>query len=53
MAEHLPPVDLIRRAYAAFNARDLDSALSALHRDVDWLNAIDGGRVRGHDEVRH
>ncbi len=43
MAEHLPPVDLIRRAYTAFNARDLDSALSALHRDVDWLNAIDGG----------
>ena len=46
------PRDLVRRAYAAFNARDLDSALAAFHPDVDWPNAIDGGRVRGHDEIR-
>jgi ketosteroid isomerase-like protein len=44
--------DLVRRAYAAFNARDLDSALAALHPNVDWPNTIDGGRVRGHDEIR-
>jgi len=24
----------------------------ALHADVDWPNAIDGGRVRGHEQVR-
>jgi hypothetical protein len=47
-AEH----DLIRRSYAAFNARDLDAAVQGLHPDVDWPNAIDGGRVRGHEEVR-
>jgi hypothetical protein len=44
--------DLVLRAYAAFNARDLDSALAALHPNVDWPNAIDGGRVQGHDEIR-
>jgi hypothetical protein len=46
------PRDLIRRAYEAFNARDLDSALAAMHHDVDWPNVIAGGRVRGHDEIR-
>jgi len=39
--------ELLRRAYEAFNARDLDAALALMHRDVDWPNAIDGGRVRG------
>jgi ketosteroid isomerase-like protein len=43
---------VIRRCYAAFNARDLDAALGGVHADVDWPNAIDGGRVRGHEEVR-
>ena len=23
-----------------------------MHADVDWPNAFEGGRVRGHDEVR-
>jgi hypothetical protein len=44
--------ELIRSSYAAFNARDLDAVLEGLHPDVDWPNAIDGGRVRGHEEVR-
>jgi hypothetical protein len=44
--------DLIRASYAAFNARDLDAALAGLHADVDWPNAIDGGRLRGREEVR-
>jgi hypothetical protein len=44
--------DLIRSCYAAFNARDIDAALDGLHGDVDWPNAIDGGRLQGHDEVR-
>jgi hypothetical protein len=44
--------DLIRAAYAAFNARDLETALAGLHPHVDWPNAIDGGRVRGHAQVR-
>jgi hypothetical protein len=50
--EHGFAQDLIRRAYAAFNARDLDAALAAMHPDVDWPNALDGGRVHGHDAIR-
>jgi hypothetical protein len=44
--------ELICRAYAAFNARDLDAALEATHPDVDWTNAIDGGRLNGREQVR-
>ena len=43
---------LLRRAYAAFNARDLDGAIATMHPDVDWPNAWEGGRVAGHDGVR-
>jgi ketosteroid isomerase-like protein len=43
---------LIRRLYAAFNARDIDAVLEHLDPDVDWPNAWEGGRVRGHDAVR-
>lgn len=44
--------DLIRRSYEAFNNREIDDALSAMHPDVDWPNAIDGGRVHGHAALR-
>jgi hypothetical protein len=44
--------ELLRRAYAAFNARDLETALSTMHSDVVWPNGMEGGYVRGHDEVR-
>jgi hypothetical protein len=43
---------LLRRAYEAFNARDIDGALALMHPDVDWPNAWEGGRVHGHAEVR-
>ena len=39
---------LLRRTYAAFNARDVDAVIAVLHPDVDWPNAWEGGRVRGH-----
>ena len=44
--------DLIRDSYAAFNARDLDAALAGMNPDVDWPNAIDGGRLHGHETIR-
>ena len=47
-----PREDQLRRQYAAFNARELDTVLASLHAGVDWPNVIDGGRVRGHDDVR-
>lgn len=43
---------LLRTAYDAFNARDLDAALATMAPDVDWPNAFEGGRVRGRDAVR-
>jgi ketosteroid isomerase-like protein len=42
----------LRRAYAAFNARDIDRALAVMHPDVDWPNGMEGGRELGHDAVR-
>jgi ketosteroid isomerase-like protein len=42
---------LLRRAYRAFNQRDLDAALATMHADVDWPNAWEGGRVRGRGAV--
>jgi hypothetical protein len=30
--------ELLRQPYAAFNARDIDAALAAMHRDVEWPN---------------
>ena len=43
---------LLRRAYAAFNARDVEAVLATMRDDVDWPNAWEGGRVRGRDAVR-
>jgi ketosteroid isomerase-like protein len=44
--------ELLRDAYAAFNARNIGAALALMHPDVDWPNALEGGRARGHAEVR-
>jgi ketosteroid isomerase-like protein len=44
--------ELLREAYAAFNARDIERALLLMQLDVDWPNGMEGGRVRGHEEVR-
>jgi hypothetical protein len=38
--------------YDAFNARDIDTALTGMHPDVNWPNMIDGGREHGHAAVR-
>lgn len=43
---------LIRKAYPAFNSRDIDTALSTFHPEVQWPKAFEGGYVNGHDEVR-
>ena len=45
-------MEQLKRVYEAFNARDLETALSLMHDDVDWPNGWEGGRVRGHAEVR-
>jgi hypothetical protein len=43
---------LLRATYEAFNARDIDAVLRQMAVDVDWPNAWEGGRVRGHEGVR-
>lgn len=47
-----PDVELLRAAYAAFNARDIDGALATMAPDVSWPKAFKGGTARGHHEVR-
>jgi hypothetical protein len=42
---------LLRSAYKAFNARDLEAAVDLMHPDVDWPNAWEGGRVVGRPAV--
>jgi ketosteroid isomerase-like protein len=44
--------DLLLTIYAAFNRRDIDAVLTAMHPDVDWPNGMEGGRVYGHEAVR-
>jgi hypothetical protein len=44
--------NLIKKAYSAFNSRDIDTALSTFHADVKWPKAFEGGYAGGHDEIR-
>ena len=44
--------DLIKKAYSAFNARDIDMALSTMHADIQWPKAFEGGYVSGKAEIR-
>ena len=45
-------IDLLKRAYAAFNRRDLDAALATMTPEVVWPNGMEGGTVHGHEGVR-
>ncbi len=44
--------ELIKFAYAAFNARDIDAILEVMHPEVKWSKAWEGDYANGHDEVR-
>ena len=43
---------VLRSAYRAFNARDIDAAVELMDPEVDWPNAWEGGRVVGRAAVR-
>ena len=45
-------VDLLRRVYERFNARDIETVLAAMHEEVAWANGMEGGHVHGRDAVR-
>jgi ketosteroid isomerase-like protein len=43
--------ELLTRAYAVFNTRDIDAALAMMHPDVEWPNGMEGGYVSGRSAV--
>lgn len=45
-------VEMLKRVYAGFNARDIDVVLAVLSDDVAWANGMDGGHVNGREAVR-
>ncbi|MGO8087535.1 nuclear transport factor 2 family protein [Rhizobium leguminosarum] len=45
-------VEMIKRIYASFNARDIDAVLAVLSDNVAWANGMDGGHVHGREAVR-
>ncbi len=45
-------VDILKRMYERFNARDIDGVLAALADNVAWANGMDGGHVHGREAVR-
>lgn len=44
--------DLLRAAYAAFNARNIDAAVALMTTDVTWPMAFKGGFVQGPEQIR-
>jgi hypothetical protein len=44
--------DLIRRAYAAFNGREIDAGVKLMDPEVDWPKVPEGGFVHGREQVR-
>lgn len=47
-----PEVKLLRAAYFAFNARDIDAVFATMAPDVRWPRAFKGGVVRGYADIR-
>ena len=47
-----PKQELLKGAYAAFNRRDLETALALLYPEVEWANGLEGGTVHGPEAVR-
>ena len=43
---------LISQAYAAFNQRNIDAALTLMTENISWPKASEGGRVVGKAEIR-
>jgi hypothetical protein len=44
--------EILETVYAAFNRRDIDGVFAHMHPEVDWPNAMEGGREQGLDAVR-
>jgi hypothetical protein len=48
----VPEIEMLRAAYAAFNARDIDAALALMTPNMHWPKAFKGGFARGAEAVR-
>lgn len=44
--------DVIKKAYTAFNERNIDNALSTMQPAVQWSKAWEGGYISGHNEIK-
>lgn len=44
--------EIVKKAYTAFNKRDIDTALSLMQPDVEWQKVGESGYVHGHNAVR-
>jgi NAD(P)-dependent dehydrogenase (short-subunit alcohol dehydrogenase family) len=44
--------EVVRRAYAAFNQREIDTAVGLMDAEVDWPKVPEGGFVHGREAVR-
>lgn len=42
---------LLMRLYAAFNDRDVETLVGAMHPSVSWPNFLEGGRVEGREAL--
>ena len=42
----------LQNLYDAFNKREIETIISAMHPDVKWANGLEGGFVYGRDAVR-
>ena len=45
-------VAVLKKAYQAFNARDIDAAMATMQPDVEWPNGMEGGTVHGRAAIR-
>jgi len=43
---------LIKKAYTAFNQRNINAVIELMASDVHWPNGWEGGYVEGHKEVK-
>ena len=45
-------IEVLKRIYDRFNARDIDGVLVVVTDNVAWANGMDGGHVHGREAVR-
>lgn len=44
--------EIIEKAYASFDDRNIENALSTMQENVQWSKAWEGGYISGHNEIK-